>query len=198
MKKIFEVDLSSVDDIKRTINTLKSNLGELTKISSRSKFRARLDACQSILETDISSLYTIELDETPKFYVYAHCDPSNKIAIGKNSTTTFGATLGLTYFPFYIGKGTGDRAWDLNRNESHKKMRQKIKTFGNDIDVKIIKSGLTEKEALMLEVKLIDVFGLTSFKGMLVNLDEGTNNKTRHQLYAEQLRLLNNFYKNSV
>ena len=105
---------------------------------------------------------------------------------------------GLIHMPFYIGQGAGNRAFELDRNDSHRKVRQKIKTFDKDVEVKIILDKLTEKESLMYESKLIDIFGLTSFKGRLVNLNEGHNSKLRRELYAEKLRELNTFYKNSV
>lgn len=100
--------------------------------------------------------------------------------------------------PFYIGKGKGTRSTDLNRNETHRKVRQKIQKFGKDIIVFKIAENLTEKEALILESKLIDIFGLMSFKGRLVNLDEGIAVKERRQKYQKSLDNLSEFYKNSV
>ena len=200
--KTFEIDIDSIDDCKRLQNTLNSIIGQLqaaTNGSRKEKFKSMFDACVHIANTDISSLYNnIALDTTPIYYVYAHCDPDANIAIGKNGVSTFAATLGMTKLPFYIGKGTGSRAYNLNRNESHRKVRQRLQKFNKDIEVSIFKNNLTELEALMLESKLIDMFGLTSVGGRLVNLDEGVNKDERRLLYKEQLHDLNRFYKNSV
>jgi hypothetical protein len=57
---------------------------------------------------------------------------------------------------------------------------------------------LTEKEALMLESKLIDIFGLTSFGGWLVNLDEGTSNKKRKEIYMDDYINVNKMLKMNI
>lgn len=133
------------------------------------------------------------------YYVYAHCDPGFKIALKKNGKTTFAATLGMEYVPFYIGKGSGNRAYDLNRNESHRKVRQKIQRFGKDVAVTILKDGLTELEALCIESKLIDIFGLISQRdGHLVNLDEGVSPNERRKLYKDKLSEISQLQKNSA
>lgn len=200
--KTFEIDIDSIDDCKRLQNTLNSIIGQLQAATNglrKEKFKSMFDACVHIANTDISSLYNkIALDTTPIYYVYAHCDLDANIAIGKNGVSTFAATLGMAKLPFYIGKGTGSRAYNLNRNESHRKVRQRLQKFNKDIEVSIFKNNLTELEALMLESKLIDMFGLTSVGGRLVNLDEGVNKDERRLLYKEQLHDLNRFYKNSV
>jgi hypothetical protein len=204
--KTIQVDFSSSEDILKCINVLKSRLAQLkqdsdpTFVSRNEKVRRTFVACQSIMDTDISSLYKdIDLDLTPKYYVYAHCDTGFKIALKKNGKTTFGATLGIEYVPFYIGKGTGDRAFELNRNESHRKVRQKLQRFGKDASVKIIKDNLTELEALCFESKLIDIFGLISQRnGHLVNLDEGVRAAERRMLYRDQLAEISSLNKNSL
>lgn len=204
-KQLIKV-LSGLDekDCLLAMNVIKSRLGQLRKqnpehIGSNTKKALVFDTCLEIMNTNIEHLYDgLDLDETRNYYVYVHCDPSKKIAVSRDGKTTFAATLGLKYFPFYVGKGTGNRAFELDRNESHRKVRQKIKTFYDEIDVKIIKDGLTEKEALIMESKLIDIFGLTSHGGRLVNLDEGVKNKERRNLYKDKLLVINKFYKNSL
>ena len=196
-----EVDYSDLNDLEELSNRIKSQIGSLKSIESGSKKevkQAKFDACCNILNEDIKDLYEdLSLDLTPNYYVYVHCEP-NKIAIGKDGVTSWAATLGLDLIPFYVGKGIGNRAYDLNRNETHRKFRQRLKEFGNDVQVRIIKDGLTELEALCLESKLIDIFGLIGKGGRLVNLDEGVKSKERQERYKEQLIQLNSFYKNSL
>ena len=103
--------------------------------------------------------------------------------------------MGIEYLPFYVGKGVGDRAYNINRNESHHKKRQFIEKSGKSIQIKILKDGLTESEALMMESKLIDIFGLVSFGGWLVNLDEGINNESRKEMYMEDYMNINKMLK---
>jgi len=107
-----KVDLGSLSDINKAINLLKCKRSELEKsqssdfVSKKEKHRRMFNACFSIIETDISDLYAdITMDETPQYYVYAHADESRKIAINKHGISSFAATLGLSYQPFYIGKG---------------------------------------------------------------------------------------------
>lgn len=200
--RLLEIDYSSLEDLQEAFKIIKTQLCNVradTTISLAKRKRLVFDSCNEILKTDISSLYDdLELDESKDYYVYAHCDPGFKIAINKEGKSTFAASLGLQYMPFYIGKGKGTRSTDLNRNEMHRKVRQKIQKFGKDIIVFKIAENLTEKEALILESKLIDIFGLMSFKGRLVNLDEGIAVKERRQKYQKSLDNLSEFYKNSV
>ena len=201
-KKTFEVDFDSLDDCLKVLNQLKSRMGELHSrdIGSRNDRKKSLfSACQKIYETDITSVYSnLNLDLNPVYYVYTHSDPDKNIAIGKCGKSTFAATLGMTKLPFYVGKGAGDRAYDLNRNETHRKVRQNLHRFNKEINVGILQTGLTEIEALMIESKLIDIFGLITTGGRLVNLDEGINSKERRLLYKDELHEISSFYRNSV
>ena len=67
-------------------------------------------------------------------YVYSHSDPDATITVGRYGRSTFAATLGMTKLPFYIGKGAGNRAYELDRNETHRKFRQKLHKFDKEID----------------------------------------------------------------
>jgi len=89
------------------------------------------------------------------FYVYALKDPRTKPAR-----------------PFYIGKGTGTRAWEheLNIDESEKgKTIKSIKDEGKEVIYSIIANDLTEEQALKIEAELISAFGVKSRGGFLTN-----------------------------
>lgn len=106
-----------------------------------------------------------------RFYVYAHNEPGTQI-LGFNKSI-------LPHFkgrPFYIGKGTGSRAYDLKRNQGHGAILSELISHGKKESeiVQIMKDGLTEVEALALEAKLIYFFGTRYERlrsGILVNLD---------------------------
>lgn len=197
---LFTIDTESVEDCKKHINILKSYLGGLSasKLGSKSERNKLLySSCFSIYDTDISKLYDgILLDRKEQYYVYAHSYPDKNIAIGNNGISSFGAAIGMSKLPFYIGKWTGNRANQLNRNETHRKIRQKLHSFNKEVYVDIIQDSLTELEAFMLEAKLIDIFGLIANGGRLVNLDEGVSSSERKQLYIKELSIINSLYKN--
>lgn len=201
-KKTFDIDIDSLEECQKMLAQLKSIIGQLRceKHGSKNQLKQQhFNACTAIFNTDISCLYDgLALDQSKIYYVYTHSEPNRNIAVGKCGKSTFGATLGMTKLPFYIGKGVGNRAQDLNRNETHRKVRQKLHKFGNEIVVEKIYTGLSEMEALMIEAKLIDIFGLIPEGGRLVNLDEGIKNKERRQMYKAHLCQLNDFYRSSV
>jgi hypothetical protein len=196
-----EIDFTNQKDLEDLLSRLKSQLGAVRSEeggSKRQRNKSALEACIQIYETDIADLYSgMNLDMTPKYYVYAHCG-SDQIAVGKNGISTFLATKGLEHRPFYIGKGTGDRAFDLNRNETHRKVRQNLKSFGKDVNVKIIEDNLTELEALCLESKLIDMLGIIGKGGKLVNLDEGVKPNERRSKYSKPLSEIHSVYRDSL
>lgn len=87
------------------------------------------------------------------FYVYALKDPRQKPSK-----------------PFYIGKGTGNRAWEhqANIDDSEKGILVgEIKASGHDVIQTIIADNLTEQQALKIEAELISVFGIRSQGGLL-------------------------------
>ena len=116
---------------------------------------------QNILHTDISSVFKRQnFSEDRRFFVYAHLDTTRKIRPETSALSAFCAINRLDYYPFYIGKGCGERCENLNRNETHRKIRQKIEDLGYTPKVVKIRENLTELEALSLESKFIDIFGL--------------------------------------
>jgi len=67
-----------------------------------------------------------------KYYVYEHVRKDNDM-------------------PFYVGKGSGDRAYFFTRNELHDKIANQYGWYA-----RIIISGLTEEEAYKKEYEVID------------------------------------------
>lgn len=86
--------------------------------------------------------------EKLKFYVYAFNDPCENGKI------------------FYIGKGTGNRVFDHFRQAKSGKESDKLKKIeeiqsrGEEVEIHIIKHGLDESSAFLLESVLIDFIGL--------------------------------------
>jgi len=112
-----------------------------------------------ILSEDWSFLFNDYSCDTSSndFYVYLHLDP-NKPYVFNGKTDN---ELRLTGKPFYVGKGKGDRAFNMKRSSSHLSIINSLKDQGktmNDI-VYIFESNLSELEALILESKLISFFG---------------------------------------
>jgi uncharacterized protein len=93
--------------------------------------------------------------EEGSYYVYALKDPRSSPAQ-----------------PFYIGKGTGVRAWEheLTPDKTRKGRRiQEILEAGKKpVTTKLVK-GLTENEALLIESELISAFGVETKGGLLTN-----------------------------
>lgn len=126
----------------------------------------------SLINQDWSHLF-YGGDETRKYYVYAHIDPTKQIF---HCSDTCGGNWGGQ--PFYIGKGTGNRAYELDRNQGHRKIIRSLKSSGvkDSRITKIIFSELTEAKAFEIEAKLIYFFGTiydtkTKRKGLLYNLN---------------------------
>lgn len=89
------------------------------------------------------------------FYVYALKDPRQNPAK-----------------PFYIGKGTGIRAWEhtINVDDTRKGRRiAEIQQQGYQVVTAVLADELSELQALKLEAELIAAFGTEASGGMLTN-----------------------------
>ena len=96
-------------------------------------------------EREIKELELMNENEDRKYYVYVH------IRLDNNTV-------------FYVGKGTGNRAYDLDRGKFHNGVRDK---YG--CRVEIIKDGLTESQAFRLESKMIKYYVLTLGYGIPID-----------------------------
>ena len=89
------------------------------------------------------------------YYVYALKDPRSSPAI-----------------PFYIGKGTGSRAYDhlakFDRTRKYTRIRE-ILNSGHKPIVDVLVDNLSEEDALRLEAELISAFGTLETGGPLTN-----------------------------
>lgn len=124
----------------------------------------------NLLRQDWYHLFPNADDTDRLYYVYAHVDPRK----GRMTLGPLGVKLPGT--PFYIGKGSGKRAYDLKRNDGHRKILTAIRTAGfpEQLIVNILTKPITELQALTLEAKLIYFFGSmyehSDRPGCLINL----------------------------
>jgi hypothetical protein len=107
---------------------------------------------------------------TRAFYVYALKDPREKPSKA-----------------FYIGKGTGNRAWEhqINVDDSAKgSVIQQILDAGQKVIHTIIADNLTEQQALKIEAELISAFGIRSRGGLLTNNVRPNPENIHHRMTA--------------
>lgn len=131
---------------------------------------ARQKYLNALIMQDWSHLYPESESSDDRFYVYVHTDPREKVFVTNDRC---GGNYKGT--PFYVGKGTGSRAFDLKRNQGHgKRIRQVLDAgYTQDDIVHIAFSGLTESKAFELESKLVYFFKTIyeAENGTLYNLD---------------------------
>lgn len=72
---------------------------------------------------------------------------------------------------FYVGKGTGRRAYNMcKRGAHHKAIQKKLHREGSSIEVRIVADGLTEQQVFNLEIEriafwknaMVDIINITS------------------------------------
>ena len=100
---------------------------------------------KEIEERELKELELMNENENREFYVYLH------IRLDNNT-------------PFYVGKGTKNRAHNLDRGDFHNSVREK---YG--CRVEIIKDNLTESQAFRLESKMIKYYVLTLGYGIPID-----------------------------
>ena len=108
------------------------------------------------------------------YYVYALKDPRSSPAK-----------------PFYIGKGTGIRAYDhlIKTDDSRKGRRiREIIGAGKEVLVTHLADGLSELQAIKIEAELISAFGTETTGGLLTNavIPSGNVNKARKTLIVPE------------
>ena len=110
---------------------------------------------------------TDEIAETLKSYVYVYIDPRNEE-------------------PFYIGKGKGNRLFSLLNDQSDtEKVAKIVEIRQNFIEpqIDILRYGLTDSEAALLEAAAIDLIG----KAKLTNRVSGFHERSFGRITSQEL-----------
>jgi len=105
------------------------------------------------------------------FYVYEHVRPD-------------------TGQVFYVGKGKGSRASNFGgRSNLHKRIVAKLKNLGLSIEVRMVKTLLTETQALALERELVKKYGRINLgTGTLCNLTNGGDKSVTGFKHSEEAK----------
>jgi uncharacterized protein len=112
--------------------------------------------------------FSWEMTEKLKSYVYAYIDPSNDEV-------------------FYAGKGKDNRAFShmADTSETRKVKRiEKIRGRGRPPRIEILRYGLTDDQATLVEATVIDTLGLIN----LTNEKRGQHSQSFGRVWTEELR----------
>jgi uncharacterized protein len=116
--------------------------------------------------------FTPEVSSVLRSYVYVYTDPRDD-------------------HPFYIGKGTGDRAFAhlADTSETKKALRiREIRKAGLEPRIDILRYGMTDEEASLVEASAIDLLGLLR----LTNRVRGEHSRSFGRMSCEDLLVLLN------
>lgn len=153
----------NIDDILKRRGVTLNGRDLVKKVTKRSTdldigiFKTFNYTISNVIDEDWSHLFKGDYDKRRDYYVYFHGNPCKhniSFSTGKHKIMFCGE-------PFYIGKGKGDRLYSITRSDGHLHYLKKLFERGfimQDISF-ILESGLTEKEALILESKLITCLG---------------------------------------
>ena len=201
MEQIIKIkNYSDPTELKKVISNLQNRrktvlreIGYIPISFNNTKFN--VTSILPILESLYSCPLPENMDETDNsYYVYFHCNPLEPLNVKNNLKHLFLAITfpELRHVPIYVGKGKDKRAYDLLRNDSHRKIRSQVLKFNKDLEVVIVHKNLTNSQSLNYESKLIDILGLSclSSAGMLTNLDEGFEPSNRRNIHY---KVLNNY-----
>jgi hypothetical protein len=207
LKRIIEItNYNDPSELKKVISQLQSRRKTvLRKLGyDQITFNGSKYNCETILPI-INEYYDSTPNNFGNHYVYFHCNTLKPLFVKNNLKHLFLALKfpGMRYEPFYVGKGVGNRAHNLHRNVSHRKIRSNLIKYKKDIEVFIAEKNLDENSALLKESYLIDILGLISLSkhGILTNLDEGVNSfnrvdrleKTNNPVILKKLFIKNGF-----
>jgi hypothetical protein len=207
LKRIIEItNYNDPSELKKVISQLQSRRKTvLRKLGyDQITFNGSKYNCETILPI-INEYYDSTPNNFGNHYVYFHCNTLKPLFVKNNLKHLFLALKfpGMRYEPFYVGKGVGNRAHNLHRNDSHRKIRSNLIKYKKDIEVFIAEKNLDENSALLKESYLIDILGLISLSkhGILTNLDEGVNSfnrvdrleKTNNPVILKKLFIKNGF-----
>lgn len=205
MKSII-VDWDNPSDIKRTIHMLRNRrtallqkLGyhEATLNSVKVHADHGIDMLEQIMSCDLSSVY-VDRGGPRDYYVYAQCDPTKTLNPRDIKHFLLASRLKLRNEPFYVGKGCGGRASQMDRNSFQRKVLAQIAAKGHSPESVVVAKDLAESAALALEAKLIDILGLRTLSqnGLLTNIDEGSFTEARRRCYPQSEQLSKFFERN--
>jgi hypothetical protein len=156
----------------------------LPPMMRRTPLQKRLSFLPYILTQDWGRYFPDAENTREECYVYAHLDPRTQPLHLPDLHVVLKGT------PFYIGKGIGQRAYDLKRNQGHGKRIQQLQQLGYapTTFVQIVTDLITERQALSLEAQLIYFFGSIydeTVAGCLLNLADHV--RPRHVLKMREL-----------